>query len=269
MSKTTRSSEKARSETLSKRVASAKEKKSEKKPAAASAASKKQTGGRVSTTSSIQTINNSEKKDTARRNKAVAVKPASILSAPVAQSATTGGREDAQAQLLRRTKTTASALAQLEKGIELIYRKDFKKAISELQSLIEKYKNEAEITASARSYLDICKRSEARQKKTSPADQNQTYALGVLEHNRTNYDKAVAYFRQSLEIYPNADYIYYSIAASLALKGDVSLAVENLRKAVELNNDSLIHAKNDPDFAPLENNKEFLDIIGVAAPRHR
>jgi len=270
MSKTTRSTEKARSETLSRHAASAKEKKSENKPPASSpAASKKQTADRISKTPSIKTADNSGKKETARRKTAVNEKPARIISMPTAQNTLPGSPEDASPQLLRRTKTTDSALAQLEKGIEFINRKDFKKAVAELQSLIEKYKNETEITASARSYLEICRRGEARQKKTPSAAQNQTYAMGVMEHNRTNYDKAIAYFRQSLEIYPRADYIYYSIAASLALKGDVPLAVENLRKAVELNRGSLIHAKNDPDFAPLENNREFLDLIGLTAPRHR
>ena len=266
MSKTARSKENTQSETLSQNVAPAKEKKSEKKPPAAS---NKQPADRFSKTSSIQTTNNSVKKETTRRKTAVAEKPARIISVPTSKNALTDSNEDAVSQLLRRTKTTDSALAQLEKGIEFINRKDFKKAFTELQSLIEKYKNETEITASARSYLDICRRGEARQKKMPPAAQNQTYAIGVMEHNRTNYDKAIAYFQQSLEKYPRADYIYYSIAASLALKGDVPSAVENLRKAVELNRDSLVHAKNDPDFAPLENNKDFLDLIGVAAPRRR
>jgi len=270
MSKTTRSKEKARTETLHKRTATVKEKKSEKKPPAVSpAVSKKQPAGPVSRTSSKKPTDNSGKKEAARRKSAVDEKPARIVSVPTTKNAQPGSNEDAPSQLLRRTKTTDSALAQLGKGIELINRKDFKKAVAELQSLIEKYKNETEITASARSYLDICRRGEARQKKTPAAAQNQTYAMGVMEHNRTNYDKAIAYFRQSLEIYPRADYIYYSLSASLALKGDVPSAVDNLRKAVELNRDSLIHAKNDPDFAPLENNREFLDLIGVAAPRRR
>jgi len=272
MSKTTRSSEKARSETLPKQVASTKEKKSEK---TSSPASKKQSTGRDSAPSPNTANNDPGKNKGARQKQAVAEKATPIAAAPVAKSAkpvstaSPVSRKDAQAQLPRRNKTTVSALAQLEKGIELIHRKDFKKAIAELQSLIEKHKNETVITASARGYIDICRRVEARQKKTPPATENQAYALGVMEHNKTNYDKAIAYFRQSLERYPRADYIYYSIAASLALKGDVPVAVENLRKAVELNKDSLVHAKNDPDFAPLENNKEFLELIGVPAPRKR
>ena len=259
MSKTTRSSDKDRPETPSKSAASTKEKNIKKK---SPIASKKQEASQVSMTSSIKTIRDSGKKNPAQREPASAGK--STSSSPMDASVS---HEDAPSQLLRRTKTTASALVQLEKGIESIYRKDFKKALTELQSLIEKYPNESDITSRARSYLDICRRGEARQKKTS-ATHTQTYALGVLEHNSANYDKAITYFQQSLEKYPRADYIYYSLAASMALKGNISAAIENLRKAVDLNTDSRVHAKNDPDFAVLEESKEFQDLIGIAAPRH-
>jgi len=259
MSKTTLSSEKARPKTLSMNTASAKEKKSEKK---APVVSKKQKTPQVSAPPPVKAIHDSGKKETERRKTQAAGKQESKASAPIAQAAP----ENAPSQLLRRTKTTAPALAQLEKGIEFIHRKDFKKAVAELQSLVEKYPNEAAIIASARRYIEICRRNEASQKKT-PAALNQTYAMGVLEHNRTNYDKAIAYFRQSLEKYPRADYIYYSIAASLALKGDISAAIENLRKAVELNIDSRIHAKNDPDFTSLEGEREFMELVGISSSR--
>jgi len=264
MNKTTRSSEKTRLETLSKHADSAKEKIIEKKPPAPPA--KKQKAGQAPEISSDKTVKKSGKKEPVRRETSPAAeKPAPAAAARIPQNTAQVSNEDAPSQLLRRTKTTASALVQLEKGIELIYRKDFKKAITELQSLIEKYPNEAQITVRARSYLDICKRSEARQKK-APAASNQAYALGVMEHNRANYDKAIFYFKQSLEKHPRADYIYYSIAASFALKGNIPEAIENLRKAVELNGDSRVHAKNDSDFAPLESNKEFQELIGVSAP---
>ena len=279
MSKTTNTSEKARPETLSKRATSSnnkenkenKGKKTEKKPSVSSvssASSKKQTVDQASIAPSTREVRDSAGKKTARRKSTAEGKSASAVSErTLTATAQVSYYEDAPSQLLRRTKTTASALAQLEKGIEFIHRKDFKKAFSELQSLIEKYPSETEIAARAHSYLDICRRSEARQKKPAAATHNQIYALGVLEHNKADYDKAIAYFRQSLEKYPRADYIYYSIAASAALKGDVSEAIENLRKAVELNIDSRVHAKNDPDFTVLESNKEFLELIGVSAPR--
>jgi len=166
---------------------------------------------------------------------------------------------------LRRTKTTAAALALLEKGIELIYRRDFKKARGQLQTLLDTYPGEMDILARARSYMQICDREEAVQKK-APASTDQLYALGILEHNKANYDAALAYFRQSLETHPEADYIYYSVAASLAMKGNLSESMENLRKAVELNEDSRIYAKNDGDFSALQTHKEFVELVGSGLP---
>jgi tetratricopeptide (TPR) repeat protein len=84
-----------------------------------------------------------------------------------------------------------------------------------------------------------------------------------MEHNRGNYDGAISYFRQSLDKNKNADYVYYSLAASQALKNDVNAAVESLRKAIELNEDNRVYAKNDPDFDPLHTHKDFTDLVGL------
>jgi len=169
---------------------------------------------------------------------------------------------DAAPHLLRHTKTTSAALALLEKGIELIFQKEFKKARNELKSLVESYPGELDILARARSYIQICDREEASQKKQAIST-DQLYTLGVLEHNKGNYDTAISYFLQSLEKHPGADYIYYSVAASQAMKGNAAESIENLRKAVELNEDSRIYAKNDSDFASLQTKKEFADLVGI------
>jgi tetratricopeptide (TPR) repeat protein len=169
---------------------------------------------------------------------------------------------DASQRLLRHTKTTFAALALLEKGIGYIYQKEFKKARTELKALLESYPSETEILARARSYLQICDREEALQKKT-PVTTDQLYALGVLEHNRANYDLAISYFLESLRNHPKADYIYYSAAASMAMKGDLVNSIENLRKAIELNEDSRIYAKNDSDFSALQTMKEFAELVGI------
>ena len=257
MNKINRSSGKTRSEIPYTRADSAKE--------------KKESVSHDSAVSPGSTAKDHVKKKTVRNELLATAKPTtqgpttrrSKTSAMVPATPNDG---DVASQFLRHTKTTASALAQLEKGIESIYRKDFKKALAELQSLVDKYPKEAEITASARSYLDICKREEERRKNT-PATLDQSYALGVLEHNRNNYDEAIVYFQQSLEKYPRSDYIYYSIAAALALKGDTSAAIENLRKAVDLNRDSWVHAKSDPDFVTLADCAEFLELVGAYDPR--
>jgi len=164
-------------------------------------------------------------------------------------------------RLLRETRTTTAALALLEKGIKLIYQKEFKKARAELKSLLESYPAESEILARARSYLQICEREESVHRRPALGNE-QIYTLGVMEHNRGDYEKAVAYFRNSLDKNQKSDHVYYSLAASLAMKGEGAEAIRNLRQAVELNEDNRVYAKNDSDFASLHGQKEFDDLVG-------
>lgn len=166
------------------------------------------------------------------------------------------------ARLLHQTKTTSAALALLGKGVELIFQKDFRKAKNELKALLQAYPGELDILARARSYIQICEREEANLKKPV-ASADQLYALGILEHNKANYDAAIVYFLQSLTKHPDADYIYYSVAASQAKKGDIAKAIESLRKAVALNEDSRIYAKNDADFSALHTESEFAELVGI------
>lgn len=87
-----------------------------------------------------------------------------------------------------------------------------------------------------------------------------------MEHNKANYDAAISYFLQSLEKHPKADYIYYSVAASHAMKGNLAQSLEFLRKAIDLNEDSRIYAKNDADFSALQPSREFAELVGLNQP---
>jgi tetratricopeptide (TPR) repeat protein len=172
---------------------------------------------------------------------------------------------DTPSRLLRESKTTSAALAFLEKGIKLIYQKEFKKARAELKILVDTYPSETDILARAHSYIRICDREEATHKRPNVTN-DQLYTLGVMAHNRGDFDNAISFFRQSLEKHRDSDYIYYSLSASSAMKGDAREAISTLRKAVELNDENRIFAKNDSDFASLHAQKEFADLVGINMP---
>jgi tetratricopeptide (TPR) repeat protein len=198
------------------------------------------------------------------------VKPAKRVKhketkAAVAKKVSAVSKIEETPKLLRDTKGTTIALGLLEKSIKLIFSKDLKKARAELKSLIESYPTEPEILVRARTYLQICDREETSHKKPVIGN-DQLYTLGVLEHNHGHYENAISYFRQSLEKNSNAEHVYYSLAASYALKGDIAEALLNLQKAVELNEENRIFAKNDEDFVPLHGQKEFSELIGWNQP---
>ena len=52
----------------------------------------------------------------------------------------------------------------------------------------------------------------------------------------------------------------------MAMKGNLAGSLENLRKAVELNEDSRVYAKNDTDFSILQSKKEFAELVGISRP---
>ncbi len=172
---------------------------------------------------------------------------------------------DTPSRLLRESKTTAAALALLEKGIKLIYQKDFRKARIELKGLLDTYPAETDILARARSYIRICDREEAAHKRPAVTN-DQLYTLGVMAHNRGDYESAISYFRQSLEKHRDSDYIHYSLSASSAMKGDAREAIASLRRAIDLNDENRIYAKNDSDFASLHSEKEFAELVGITMP---
>jgi len=165
-------------------------------------------------------------------------------------------------RLLGDTKSTAAALSLLEKAIKLIFFKDLRRARAEIKALFETHPGEKEILARARSYLQICEREEAALHKPTVTG-DQLYTFGIVEHNRGNYDSAISVFNQLLAKQPDTDYLYYAVAASFALKGDVGQALANLRRAIGLNESNRVYAKNDPDFNSLHEQGEFVDLVGV------
>ena len=151
----------------------------------------------------------------------------------------------------------------LEKAIRLIHEKDFKKARGELKTLLDAYPGETEILARARIYIRICDREEAAHKRP-PVTNDQLYTLGVMAHNRGDYDAAASFFKQAFDKHKHADYVYYSLAASMAMKGEFAEATLNLSKAIELNEDNRVYAKNDSDFSSLHADKDFADLVGIS-----
>jgi tetratricopeptide (TPR) repeat protein len=166
-------------------------------------------------------------------------------------------------RLLRESKTTTAALSLLEKAIKLIYDREFKKARVELKTILDTCPGETEILARVRTYIRICEREEAAHKRPAVTN-DQLYTLGVMAHNRGDYDAAASYFKQAFEKHKNADYVYYSLAASMAMKGEFAEATTNLRKAIELNEENRVYAKNDADFSSLHADKDFADLVGIS-----
>jgi len=75
------------------------------------------------------------------------------------------------------------------------------------------------------------------------------------------YDQALKVINQALKINPNYASVYYNLACIYSLKGERSIALINLKKAIDLNSKYIELAQKDKDFTFLKQDKEFQAII--------
>lgn len=97
-----------------------------------------------------------------------------------------------------------------------------------------------------------------------PSGWEWTFA-GMSLLNRGDEEGARAEFRAGLEAYPEAWQGYYNIACAEARLGNRGAALEQLRRAAEINQEVVAkYAPDDRDFASLMKDPEFLAITGQA-----
>jgi hypothetical protein len=76
------------------------------------------------------------------------------------------------------------------------------------------------------------------------------------------YDEAADRGRQLVEAHPQYGGLFYNLACCESLAGRTSDAVDHLRQAVELSEQSRSYAKTDSDFDPIRGTPAFKELIG-------
>lgn len=117
------------------------------------------------------------------------------------------------------------------------------------------------IRTSAEQYLRVCERRIAEAFEARSFDEHYTYGVALL--NARRLDEARGHFEQALRMKPDADYMYYTLAACLALSGNLAGAGENLRRAIELQPRNRIAARQDPDFEDARKHPEIEELLGA------
>ncbi|MBI4456859.1 MAG: tetratricopeptide repeat protein [Acidobacteria bacterium] len=169
----------------------------------------------------------------------------------------------AEKALAARKKDEKTLLDLYERGIKSLYNKNYQQAMDLFEKLIAKYPEEVELADRARNFVKICQSQGATRKLLQPKTADEMFDLGVIEHNRANYQQAIDYFQRAIELNPKANYLYYTLAASYSQAGDMEGAIRSLQKSVQLNPDNKFLARNDPDFEPIRSSKEFSAIVEV------
>jgi tetratricopeptide (TPR) repeat protein len=162
------------------------------------------------------------------------------------------------------TQDEAAALRAFERAHKEFARGRFGEARSQFRALIEKYASVSEVTARARTYLNIAE-SRLRTESSLPRDADSLYDRGVIELNRGEYVAAQEMFERALKREPQAAHVHYGLAATRSRLGSVETALESLQRALEIQPNLRLRAQHDLDLALLRNDPEFERM--VFAPR--
>ena len=158
------------------------------------------------------------------------------------------------------TQDEAAALRAFERAHKEFARGRFGEARLQFRALIEKYQSVSEVTARARTYLNIAE-ARLRTESSLPRDADSLYDRGVIELNKGEYVAAQEMFERALKREPEAAHIHYGLAATRSRLGSIETALESLQRALELKPNLRLQAQHDQDLALLRNDPEFERIV--------
>jgi tetratricopeptide (TPR) repeat protein len=176
-------------------------------------------------------------------------KKKSLSPPPPAQR---GGVELVDPRVQAQLKTYDEALA-------LFHQQKFAKAKQELEKVLEGPSKE--LADRARMHLRIADQRMKPSSEQNPRTADEHYQRGVAMMNIGRWDDARESLLKARKGSPKADYIHYALAALDCLTGEADSAMANLKVAIELNGENRFHARNDEDFAFLQEDPRFTELL--------
>jgi len=155
------------------------------------------------------------------------------------------------------------ALELFEKAVKALGRKDFDRSRDLLDGLIEDFADQRELVERARAYRAMCDRS---RRPARPKTFEELVNYGVILHNRGDFELAVKYLHQALDIHPRSESALYCLAAAQARAGDAQAALKALKSAIHANPASRTQARRDADFEPLRDAAAFQALVAPTLP---
>jgi tetratricopeptide (TPR) repeat protein len=146
-----------------------------------------------------------------------------------------------------------------DEALSLFHQQKFGKAKQELEKVLEGPSKE--LVDRARMHLKI---TEQRMKPTheqNPRSAEDHYQRGVAMMNIGRWDEARESLDKARKAAPKADYIHYALGALDCLTGEAESAMKNLKVAIELRPENRFHARNDEDFAFLQEDPRFTELL--------
>jgi tetratricopeptide (TPR) repeat protein len=146
-----------------------------------------------------------------------------------------------------------------EEGLKLFQQQKFPKAKLSLEKVLEGPVKE--LHDRAMMHIRICDQRASRSPVPTVKTAEDHYTQGVALMNLGRWDEAREHLDRAHKAAPKADHIVYAMAALDCLTGEADSAMQNLRIAIQLRPESRYHARNDEDFAFLQEDPRFTELL--------
>ncbi len=141
--------------------------------------------------------------------------------------------------------------------MQLFHKEDYSKAVDIFQKSTEG--PSLEMRHAAQMHIKMCERRINAQ--AGPQTSDDHFTLGVSLMNRADYATAEVHLRKALAANGNADHYLYALALCLAHRGNSAEAASCLAKAIELEPQNRIAARNDAEFQSLSSQSAIRDVM--------
>ena len=147
------------------------------------------------------------------------------------------------------------------KANEKYFKGDYKGAKAAFEELLTVEDLNTTIADRCRSFIASCDtKLDDSEAKLETADE--FYLHGLYCHNNADYDQAEKHFATAIKMSADNDVYQFSLACTYAAQGDRNLAVETLEKAMSINEDNKVYARNSAEFQKLaEVHEDVAELI--------
>lgn len=146
-----------------------------------------------------------------------------------------------------------------EDAVKHFQQQKFHKAKELLERVLEGPSKE--LGDRARVHLRICEQRISRTPAPPPKSAEDHYTQGVALMNMGRWDEAREHLDRAHKAAPKADHVVYAMAVLDCLTGEADSAMQNLKVAIQLRPENRYHARNDEDFAFLQEDPRFTELL--------
>jgi len=146
-----------------------------------------------------------------------------------------------------------------EEGVQALHQQKYLKA----RQLLEKVfaGPSKELNDRAQMHVRIIDQRMNRPQAANLRTPEEFYQAGIATMNLGRWDEAREHLLRARKLAPKADFVFYAMAALDCLTGESESAMENLKVAIQLRPENRYHARNDEDFAFLQEDPRFTELL--------